>query len=70
MNKVVRILVLIIGVSAIIDIVNVLFINTEITEFFIIKYEVSKMAYLIYKFLIAFILITAGIKAKSKKTLN
>jgi hypothetical protein len=66
MNKIVRILVLIIGVSAIIDIVNVLFINTEMATFYIIKYEVSKVAYLIYKFLIALILITAGIKAKSK----
>jgi hypothetical protein len=66
MNKIVRILVLIIGVSALIDFVNVLFINTEITKFIIIKYEVSKMTYLIYKFLIALILITAGIKAKSK----
>ncbi len=66
MNKIVRILVLIIGVSALIDFVNVLLINTEITKFIIIKYEVSKMTYLIYKFLIALILITAGIKAKSK----
>lgn len=66
MNKIVRILVIIIGVSALIDFINVLFINTEITEFVIIKFKVSKLSYLVYKFLIAFILISAGLKAKSK----
>jgi len=70
MNKLFRILAIVIGVSAMIDIINALFINTEITDFTIIKYHVSKLSYLIYKFLIALILISTGIKGIKNKSTN
>lgn len=66
MNKTIKIIALILGVLALINFFYALFMDHGIENYTIINYSVSKLTYLIYKFLIALILISAGIRKKTE----
>jgi len=66
MSKFYKYFLILLGVSALFDFFSILFSYQEVENFTIITFEVSKTAYLIYKFVLAAILIIAGVKSKVK----
>lgn len=66
MLKFYKYLLLILGISVLIDFSTLLFFNQKIEIFTIVGFVVSKTVYLIYKFFVAFILIFIGLKTKNK----
>ena len=66
MLKFYKYLLIILGASALFDVFYTLFIQQETNTYTIISFKVNKIAYLIYKSILAASLIIASMKTKVK----